>query len=39
MILRYCLDTHQEVENAQSEHFECDAHMPVIIEPIKHLYA
>lgn len=33
------LSAHQKVENAQTEHFEGDAHMSVIIEPIQHLHA
>lgn len=28
--------THQKIENAQSQHFERDAHVAVVIEPIQH---
>ena len=31
--------THQKVEHGQAEHFEGDAHVAVVIEPVEHLNA
>lgn len=32
-------NTYQKIEDTESEHFECDAHVSVVIEPIQHFDA
>lgn len=32
-------DTHQKIENTKPQHFEGDAHVSVVVEPVKHLDA
>ena len=31
--------THQKIKDGQTQHFECDAHVAVVVEPVQHFDA